>query len=115
MNESPVGTEALAGASDHSYMQLAIAQAGRCVPLPSAFSVGACLVSPAGTVLATGYSRELPGNTHAEECCLLKLADRSLAKGATIYSTMEPCGKRLSGNRCCALLIIEAGIARVVQ
>ncbi|KAF9093258.1 hypothetical protein BGX23_003535 [Mortierella sp. AD031] len=25
-------------------------------------------------VVVTGYSRELPGNTHAEECCLLKLA-----------------------------------------
>nr|CAI6776205.1 BFH_HP1_G0048730.mRNA.1.CDS.1 [Saccharomyces cerevisiae] len=43
----------------------------KCGPTKTAFSVGAVLVH--GTqVLATGYPRELPGNTHAEQCALIK-------------------------------------------
>eukprot|EP00842_Homolaphlyctis_polyrhiza_P001399 jgi/Hompol1/225/HPOL_000680-RA len=85
---------------------------------PGAYSVGAVLVSAAGNVLATGFSREHPGNTHAEQVCLQKLqaatnADPDAARGATIYSTMEPCGLRLSGNEPCASRLITAGIAHV--
>ncbi|KAG0273190.1 hypothetical protein BGZ95_010987 [Linnemannia exigua] len=139
-------------------------------------------------VVVTGYSRELPGNTHAEECCLLKLAalgadtgsrddyfesdheseemEKSAegvddgvreeggsianAGGATgsgagatgchngsgqynttksnnmnggrklksrrkwiMYSTMEPCSTRLSGNRSCSDRLIASGIRQV--
>ena len=64
-------------------------------------------------LLATGYSRELEGNTHAEECCLLKIGNLGLIS-STLYTTMEPCGKRLSGKDCCAMLIIKSGIKRVV-
>jgi pyrimidine deaminase RibD-like protein len=152
-------------------------------------------------VVVTGYSRELPGNTHAEECCLLKLAalgadtgsrddyfeededededeDKvdgehglesdvlgssnqglgSIAETATpvagtatagagcnggcnnnnnnnnnkidknsnasdrklksrrkwiMYSTMEPCSTRLSGNRSCSDRLIASGIRQV--
>lgn len=57
----------------------AAAEASRlCTPSPGAYSVGAVLVSPDGITLATGYSRELPGNTHAEECCLVKAREASL-------------------------------------
>lgn len=81
----------------------------------TAFNVGAVLISNSGQILSTGFSRELPGNTHAEECCLKKLPDISLAQDATIYSSMEPCGERASGNRCCASLLIQSGVKRVVM
>lgn len=131
-------------------------------------------------VVVTGYSRELPGNTHAEECCLLKLAALgadtgsrddyfeddndeddgegevaplagTAATGAAaacnggcssercnnsngtdniqisnrsgrklksrrkwiMYSTMEPCSTRLSGNRSCSDRLIASGIRQV--
>ncbi|KAF9136136.1 hypothetical protein BG015_003190 [Linnemannia schmuckeri] len=130
-------------------------------------------------VVVTGYSRELPGNTHAEECCLLKLAalgadtgsrddyfedddnedvgevetasiartvagagaagcnsgcgsgrcrnnnnignknsnksDRKLKSRRKwiMYSTMEPCSTRLSGNRSCSDRLIASGIRQV--
>jgi len=73
-----------------------------------------------GKTLSTGYSRELPGNTHAEECAILKLQEsfpethRSLLEGAELFTTMEPCSKRLSGKKPCTELVLEAKIKRVV-
>ncbi|KAJ3415755.1 GTP-binding protein of the rab [Chytridiales sp. JEL 0842] len=104
---------------------IAISKARQSIPVSSAYCVGAVLVRyPStdpngkhdhGTILSTGYSRELPGNTHAEECCLLKLSHNpNLARGAHIYTTMEPCGERLSGKKSCAERILESGISRVV-
>jgi pyrimidine deaminase RibD-like protein len=98
---------------DTYFLALAINQANKSIPVDSAFCVGAILVKH-NCIHTTGFSREIEGNTHAEQCCLLKLSALETAKGATMYSTMEPCGLRLSGNICCAKLIVEAGIKRVV-
>ncbi|KAF9184255.1 hypothetical protein BGZ51_003453 [Haplosporangium sp. Z 767] len=132
-------------------MKLAIEQANLSVPVPSGYCVGAVLVQETHQdpdsdipqedrfrVVTTGFSRELPGNTHAEECCLLKLAsimdpelgtveigstldEKALAatkahrpkKEWIMYSTMEPCSTRLSGNRSCSDRLIESGVRRV--
>ena len=95
-------------------MKLAIAEASLSNQVDSAYCVGAVLVRN-GVVLSTGFSRELPGNTHAEECALVKLATLGVdAKGATLYSTMEPCSERMSGNTPCTHRIIEAGVGRVI-
>ncbi len=68
-------------ASDHAgYMRLALALAEQAPRRPDNFRVGALLVDPArNAVLATGYTRELPGNRHAEECALAKLAAAATA------------------------------------
>ena len=97
------------------YMRLAISEAKKCEPTQTAFCVGALLVDalcdPPTSIVATGFSRELPGNTHAEQCCLEKLRKgedgiRS-EKVYVLYTTMEPCSKRLSGNKSCVERIIE--------
>ena len=103
---------------DEFYMALAVEQARLSEPVTSAYCVGAVL-ERAGTVLATGYSRELPGNTHAEEVCLMKATDVAAAdtralEGCVMYTTMEPCSRRLSGKRPCACRLVEAGVRRVV-
>ena len=100
-------------ADDVAFMRAACACAARCVPAPTAYNVGAVLVASDGRVLATGYSRELPGNTHAEECALRKAAGGPVT-GSTLYTTMEPCSRRLSGNAPCVRRVIDAGVARVV-
>ncbi|KAI9333765.1 hypothetical protein DFJ73DRAFT_853656 [Zopfochytrium polystomum] len=128
-------TTTAAAAADAEMMELAIAQAHLSDPIQEAYCVGAVLAlvdratggSP--TVLTTGYSRELPGNTHAEECCLIKLTAEQRAvldglggnaaaaadKEAVMYTTMEPCGLRLSGKLPCADRILDAKfISRVV-
>lgn len=109
------------------YMALALAEARKATPKPSNFCVGALLVSEAtDKVLSTGYTGELPGNTHAEQCCLAKFAaeqhDNTSADAksagpdssdvnwpallpghlnAVLYTTVEPCVERLSGNVPC--------------
>ncbi|QLL34396.1 hypothetical protein HG536_0G02570 [Torulaspora globosa] len=91
------------------YMELALEEAAKCGPTTTAFSVGAVLVN--GTeVLSVGYSRELPGNTHAEQCALekyfAKTGQREVPPGTVLYTTMEPCSFRLSGNEPCVQRII---------
>jgi len=83
-----------------------------------------------GTILSTGYTLELEGNTHAEQCCLSKLAaahnvnDANVheilslllqeAKTLVLYTTMEPCILRLSGAVPCVDRIMAAKYIRTV-
>lgn len=109
---------------DLDFLRQALGEAKNCTPTSTAYCVGCVIVdSVTRKVLAAGYSRELPGNTHAEENALTKLlGDRSDSTQYTpladldMYVTMEPCSERLSGNKPCTDRIIEAGglIKRVI-
>jgi pyrimidine deaminase RibD-like protein len=99
-------------------MRLALSEAEKSPPKPTNFRVGALLVETStGTILASGYTLELPGNTHAEQCCLMKLAQTHnvseedvgtvLPPNTVLYTTMEPCGLRLSGNLTCVERILR--------
>jgi diaminohydroxyphosphoribosylaminopyrimidine deaminase / 5-amino-6-(5-phosphoribosylamino)uracil reductase len=95
-------------------MRLAVQLAGRCPPAPAAYSVGAVIVDDQGTEIARGYSRETGPAVHAEELALARSAGDPRLRGATLYSTMEPCSQRRSGPRTCTELILAAGIPRIV-
>ena len=112
---------------DHkAYMRLALEQAQKSPPKPTNYRVGAVLVdSAANQILATGYTLELPGNTHAEQCCFIKLADKhgvseenlkqALPSDLALYTTVEPCSKRLSGHLPCVERVLRlAGCIRTV-
>lgn len=92
------------------FMQMAIEEAKKCGPTTTAFCVGALLVN-GGKVISTGYSRELEGNTHAEQNALAKYFRRTgkedVPPGTELYTTMEPCSKRLSGNLPCLNRILK--------
>lgn len=96
--------------SAKKYMQLAIEEAKKSEPTPTAFCVGALLVNN-GKIISTGYSRELPGNTHAEQCALDKYFTKNntdkVPPGTELYTTMEPCSFRLSGNDPCLNRVIN--------
>lgn len=92
-------------------MRLAIAEAHKSQPSASAYCVG-CVVVSSGRVISAGFSREQPGNTHAEQVALAKLGFQ--AQNATLYTTMEPCSERTSGNVPCVASCLRAGVARVV-
>lgn len=106
-------------ANDHrAYLEYALSLAKKSPPKPTNYRVGAVLVdTSSNTILADGYTLELPGNTHAEQCCLLKLAEKHgvpeeklrdfLPRRMALYTTMEPCSKRLSGNMPCAERILR--------
>jgi diaminohydroxyphosphoribosylaminopyrimidine deaminase/5-amino-6-(5-phosphoribosylamino)uracil reductase len=110
-DESAVARQAQA---DLRWLREAIELSRRCPPSETAFSVGAVLVSDAGDVIATGYSRELDPKDHAEEVALARAADDPRLARSTLYSSLEPCLSRASRPRSCAELIVAAGIPRVV-
>ncbi|KAL1956922.1 hypothetical protein VTO42DRAFT_6669 [Malbranchea cinnamomea] len=127
------------------YLAQCLSLATQSPPKPTNFRVGALLLirrqskhknndndSEESTfddrIVSTGYTLELPGNTHAEQSCLKKLASKhnvfeeqvgraikrecEASEGpaqVVMYVTMEPCGKRLSGNTPCVERIIQAG------
>jgi len=112
--------------------KLALVEARKCEPTPTAFCVG-CVITVRWLhqpiVLATGYSRELPGNTHAEANALTKAHALSLAElamlfspppinlddilaHADVYTTLEPCSVRTSGLSPCADALIAAKVRR---
>ncbi|KAJ6572907.1 cytidine deaminase-like protein [Mycena sp. CBHHK59/15] len=117
-------------------MRSALAVAHKADPTPTAFCVGCVLAVtwPPGsadlTILSTGYSRELPGNTHAEANALAKLHSmtpvqiaalfpdqsppdiKNLLAQLDVYTTMEPCSVRTSGLSPCADALISAGVRR---
>jgi diaminohydroxyphosphoribosylaminopyrimidine deaminase/5-amino-6-(5-phosphoribosylamino)uracil reductase len=92
-------------------MRRAIEQArrglGRTTPNPV---VGACVVSDEGIVLGQG-AHERAGEPHAEINALEEAG--SLARGATLYCTLEPC-VHTGKTGPCTERIIAAGIRRVV-
>ncbi|RAK76613.1 putative DRAP deaminase [Aspergillus fijiensis CBS 313.89] len=112
------------------YMRACLALAEKSPARPTNFRVGALLLSrheddttleKDDQLLATGYTMELDGNTHAEQCCLANYAathnvpaDRVAevlpaepGRKLVMYVTMEPCGRRLSGNTPCVQRIIQ--------
>lgn len=108
-----------------NFLEIALQEAKKCDPKPTAFNVG-CIIVVHSRILSRGYSRELPGNTHAEANALAKARLLSkedlqgyafssideLLRNADIYTTMEPCSVRTSGLAPCADAIIEAGMRR---
>ncbi len=96
--------------NDVRYMRLALQMArnatGRTTPNPL---VGAVIVQ-AGRVVATGWHRKA-GTPHAEIHALNMAGE--LARGATLYVTLEPCA-HYGRTGPCAVAVRDAGIARVV-
>ena len=100
---------------DRRWLAEAVRLSAQCVPSATAFSVGAVLVGADGVEIARGFSRQEGAADHAEEVALRRAAAAgAIPVGATIYSSLEPCGYRLSRPAGCAQLIIDHGIRRVV-
>ncbi len=91
-------------------MALAIAEAskglGRTHPNPA---VGAVIVK-GGKIIARGFHARA-GTPHAEAVALAQAGAK--ARGATLYSTLEPCNHH-GRTPPCSEAIVSAGIARVV-
>lgn len=101
--------------TDADWLRLAIALSKKCTPIRTAFCVGAVIVDENGEKISTGYSRETEQNKHAEEIAIKKALNVHInLTGATIYSSLEPCGERLLGKKTCVQWIIETGIKQVV-
>jgi diaminohydroxyphosphoribosylaminopyrimidine deaminase/5-amino-6-(5-phosphoribosylamino)uracil reductase len=97
--------------SDETYMERALwlAEQGRGLTSPNP-AVGSVVVAD-GRVVGEGY-HEGPGKPHAEVVALREAGDR--ARGATLYTTLEPCD-HFGRTPPCTDAVIEAGVARVVS
>lgn len=97
--------------SDRRFMleaaRLGEAARGRTAPNPN---VG-CLIVKDGEIVGKGATAP-GGRPHAEAVALAEAG--SLATGATLYTTLEPCAHASDRGPTCAALIPKAGIARVV-
>ncbi|KAJ5216174.1 uncharacterized protein N7498_002581 [Penicillium cinerascens] len=104
---------------DHeAFMEFALTQAQKSPPAANKFCVGAVLVDAAkgkGTRLNTRKTtREIQA---PRQCCFIKIADEHkipeerihevLPANTALYTTMEPCNERLSGNVTCATRILR--------
>jgi len=98
-------------AVDEQFMARALFHAargsGRTSPNPL---VGAVVVSSDGVVVGQGF-HERAGEPHAEVHALTEAGAR--ARGATLYSTLEPCCHHGRTGPCVSR-IVDAGVARVV-
>ena len=97
-------------ALDRRYMALALALAGRGLgnvwPNPA---VG-CVLVKEGHIVGRGWTQP-GGRPHAETEALARAGD--CARGATCYTTLEPCA-HVGQTGPCAEALIAAGIARAV-
>ena len=80
---------------------------GRTAPNPP---VG-CVIVKDGVVLGRGWTRP-GGRPHAEAEALAQAGD--VARGATVYTTLEPCAHVSSRGPACSDSLIAAGASRVV-
>lgn len=99
-------------------IKYALSLADKSPRVPTNFRVGAVLVRlDDNRIISDGYTLELPGNTHAEQCCLMKLAEKLsvpeeqlgdvMTSPHALYSTVEPCVKRVSGNKPCVERVLR--------
>lgn len=101
-------------AEDRRYLQMAIDESRKCTPSTSSYCVGAVIVTTDRKIF-TGYTHETSPTHHAEQEAILKaLAAGVELRGATIYSSMEPCSERKSEPESCSELIIRHEFRRVV-
>ena len=100
------------GESDEALMLAALRAAERGVGKTSPNPAVGAVVARDGQVIATGWHRKA-GQPHAEIEALRALSDASLARGATLYVTLEPCSTH-GRTPPCVEAIVAAGLACVV-
>ena len=88
-------------------VRLGEAARGRAAPNPN---VG-CLIVKDGKIVGRGATGD-GGRPHAEAVALAQAGKQ--AKGATLYTTLEPCAHASGRGPTCSAIIPEAGIERVV-
>jgi len=87
--------------------RLGEAARGRTAPNPN---VG-CVIVNNGKIVGGGATGD-GGRPHAEAAALVEAGKR--AKGATLYTTLEPCAHVSERGPTCSAIIPKAGIVRVV-
>jgi len=96
---------------DERFMRLALDLASKGGPATRPNPMVGAVVVRDGTVVGRGYHRR-PGGPHAEVEALAEAGQ--LARGATLYVTLEPCCHQEKRTPPCTEAIVGAGVSRVV-
>lgn len=100
--------------ADLRELRAALDESRRCTPAAGSYCVGAVILTTNGDRF-TGYTHETSPTHHAEQEALKKaVAAHAELRGATIYTSMEPCTTRKSEPESCTQLILKYGFKRVV-
>jgi diaminohydroxyphosphoribosylaminopyrimidine deaminase/5-amino-6-(5-phosphoribosylamino)uracil reductase len=95
----------------HMHRAIALGTAVRGSTAPNPW-VGCVLVSGKDPAVTFAGATAAPGGAHAERAALSR-AGAEHARGATLYTTLEPCAHQ-GRTPPCTDAIVEAGVARVV-
>ncbi|MCC8442812.1 bifunctional diaminohydroxyphosphoribosylaminopyrimidine deaminase/5-amino-6-(5-phosphoribosylamino)uracil reductase RibD [Xanthomonas cannabis] len=99
-----------ASADDHRWMAQALRLAERGAYTTRPNPMVGCVIVRDGVCVGEGFHQRA-GGPHAEVFALRAAGE--LARGATVYVTLEPCA-HYGRTPPCALALIEAGVTRVV-
>src|SRR3954464_9706040 len=97
---------------DEQYMRAALEQASHGIGFTSPNPAVGAVVVRKGRIVSRGFHRKA-GGPHAEIEAIRGLKSPTLARGATLYVTLEPCSTH-GRTPPCVEAIIRAGVARVV-
>jgi diaminohydroxyphosphoribosylaminopyrimidine deaminase/5-amino-6-(5-phosphoribosylamino)uracil reductase len=101
----------MASTTDDEVMAEALADAVAARAAAPPWPQVGCVIVRDGRVVGRGATGPFPTGSHAEVAALRSAGDR--ARGATAYTTLEPCNHH--GNTPpCTEALIDAGVARVV-
>lgn len=99
----------------HKWMRRAVDLARSSVPeagrVDSPPAVGVVIVKD-GVQIASAYRGQCAEGAHAEFCALTGV-DPELIRGATVYTTLEPCSRRNAPKICCAQRLIDGDVAAI--
>lgn len=99
-----------AAAEDPTYMARALELAGQARGRTSPNPLVGCVIVRDGTIVGEGF-HAAAGTDHAEVAALKQAGE--LARGASVYVTLEPCDHE-GRTPPCSEALIAAGVARVV-
>ena len=81
------------------YMELAFRMAERAVGLSAPNPPVGVVIVKSGEILSRGWT-QFKGSPHAEIHAIKQLKDKTILKGSTMYSTLEPCSHRGKNPPC---------------
>ena len=81
------------------YMELAVRMAERSVGLTAPNPPVGVIIVKNGQILSRGWT-QIGGSPHAEMHAISQVKNKSLLKGSTMYSTLEPCSHRGKNPPC---------------
>lgn len=97
--------------TDEDYMRRAIDLAQTRLGLTGTNPAVGCVIVRDDVIVGEGVTGQ-GGTPHGEEVALAEAG--AMARGATVFVTLEPCAQRSAGGVSCSERLVAAGVTRVV-